>query len=79
MPGMTDNCETCEELKKQLRDETFALAKATSDREGFLLKVPWGPEDAKRSEDLRIAEEAAQKRFDEASARLIHHRESSHP
>jgi hypothetical protein len=77
MPGMLETCETCERLREGVEAATIYHARKESERKGFVPNVPISSEDAKRIEELRIAEENAQTRLDEANKRFDEHRRTA--
>ena len=77
MPGMLEICKTCERLREGVEAATINHAKKESERKGFVPNVPISSEDAKRIEELRIAEENAQAHLDEANRRFDEPRRTS--
>jgi hypothetical protein len=77
MPGMIEICETCERWREGVETAFFYHARKESERKGFVPNVPISSEDAKHIEELRIAQENALTRLDEANRRFQEHRRTA--
>jgi hypothetical protein len=74
---MSNTCATCEELQKALAEKTVAHVRADAERKAFLPEEPFSAEDAKRTEELRLAAEKAKQRLEEATQHLFNHRRAA--
>jgi hypothetical protein len=71
-------CVTCEQLKKELAEATGVHVKADAEWRAFVGNEPVGAEDAKHAEQLRLADESALKRHEEAFQHLSEHLRAAH-